>query len=172
MAYPLMPKATALWLVENTSLTFEQIAQFCGLHLLEVQALADGEIGSGLAPFDPIFNNQLSWEEIKRCEADPQAHLQLREVEDVLEKKRAGKKYTPLSRRKERPNAIAWMLKNYPDVSDAALVRLLGTTKTTIEAIRNKTHRDSAHIKPQNPVTLGFCSQKDFEDAIHGSKSL
>lgn len=170
MAYPLMPKATALWLVENTSLTFGQIAEFCGLHPLEIQALADGEIGAGLAPFDPLLNNQLSLEEIERCQQDPKAQLQLVEIEDVLEKKRKGGKYTPVSRRKDRPNGIAWMLKNHPEVSDAMLIRLLGTTKNTIDAIRSKTHHDSTHIKPQHPVTLGLCSQKDFEAMIGASK--
>jgi uncharacterized protein len=166
MAHPLMPKATALWLVENTSLTFGQIAEFCGLHPLEIQALADGEIGAGLAPFDPILNNQLTLEEIARCQRDVNAHLQLVEIEDVLEKKRKGGKYTPVSLRKDRPHGIAWMLKNHPEVSDAVLIRLLGTTKNTIEAIRSKTHHDSAHIKPQHPVTLGLCSEKDFDEIV------
>ena len=167
MPYPLMPKATALWLVENTSLTFQQIADFCGLHLLEVQALADGEIGGGLAPWDPILNRQLSLEEIKRCQEDPQAQLDLLKIEDILEKKtKGGGKYTPLSRRKDRPNGIAWMLKNHPEVSDSALIRLLGTTKTTIDSIRLKTHPESTRIKPQHPVTLGLCSKKSFDEVV------
>lgn len=172
MAYPLMPKATALWLVENTPLTFEQIAAFCGLHVLEVQALADEEIGAGLAPFDPVLNQQLSLEEIERCRQDPQARLQLLEVQDLLDKKRKGAKYTPVSRRKERPDGIAWMLKNHPEISDAVLIRLLGTTRTTIEAIRSKTHLNSPHIKPRHPVTLGLCSRKDFEEVMAQKKPV
>ncbi|MGN6671221.1 MAG: cell cycle transcriptional regulator TrcR [Candidatus Nucleicultricaceae bacterium] len=165
MVAPLMPKATTLWLIDNTSLTFEQIAQFCGMHVIEVQAIADGEVGSGLVPFDPILNNQLSLEEIRRCEADATAHLKMLPQADIfLEKKRKGMRYTPLSRRADRPNAIAWIIKNYPDMKDADICRLLGTTKNTVESIRNKTHKQSSTIKPTHPVSLGLCSQADLDE--------
>lgn len=165
MATPLMPKATTLWLIDNTSLTFEQIAQFCGIHIIEVQAIADGEVGSGLVPFDPILNNQLSLEEIRRCEADATAHLKMLPQADIfLEKKRKGMRYTPLSRRADRPNAIAWIIKHYPDMKDADICRLLGTTKNTVESIRNKTHKQSTTIKPTHPVSLGLCSQVDLDE--------
>ena len=168
MAIPLMPKATALWLVENTSLTFEQIAEFCGLHILEVQAIADGEVGQNLIPFDPIVNNQLSLEEIQRCEKDSAARLALQTPpEFIFEKKSKGARYTPLSRRGNRPSAIAWILKNYPTVKDADICKLLGTTKNTIESIRNRTHKDSQSLKPSNPVTLGLCSQEELDAIIN-----
>ncbi len=170
MTYPLMPKATALWLLDNTGLTFEQIAVFCGLHILEVQALADGEIGMGLAPFDPILNKQLTMEEIERCHQDPASRLSLSPFQDLSPKKRTGGKYTPVSRRKERPDGIAWVLKNHPEISDAVLIRLLGTTKATIDTVRTKSHWNSANIKPRHPVTLGFCSQKDLDEAIEQAK--
>jgi hypothetical protein len=166
MVVPLMPKATALWLVENTTLTFEQIAAFCELHLLEVQAIADGEIGVGLVPFDPLINNQLTAEEIKRCETDSSKHLTLKEHDSVLDKNFRKGRYTPVSLRKDRPDGIAWVLKHYPQMSDASLCRLLGTTKATIEAIRNKTHKKALNIKPRHPVTLGLCTQRDLDQAV------
>ncbi|MBN9343659.1 MAG: cytoplasmic protein [Caedibacter sp. 38-128] len=166
MVVPLMPKATALWLVENTTLTFEQIATFCELHLLEVQAIADGEIGVGLVPFDPLANNQLTPQEIKRCEEDSSKHLILKEHESVLDKNFKKGRYTPVSLRKDRPDGIAWILKHYPQMNDALLCRLLGTTKATIEAIRNKTHKKALNIKPRHPVTLGLCTQKDLDQAV------
>ncbi len=166
MVVPLMPKATALWLIENTTLTFEQIATFCELHLLEVQAIADGEIGVGLVPFDPISNNQLTAQEIKQCEEDSSKNLILKEHEFILDKNFKKGRYTPVSLRKDRPDGIAWILKNYPQMSDLALSRLLGTTKATIESIRNKTHKKALSIKPRHPVTLGLCTQKDLDQAV------
>ena len=166
MAYPLMRKATALWLVENTTLTFDQIAVFCGLHPLEIQSLADGEIGIGLAPFDPILNNQLTAEEIERASKDSGAVLQLSPFQDLSQKKKSGGKYTPVARRKERPDGIAWVLKNHSEISDTVLIRLLGTTKATIDSIRTKSHWNSTNIKPRHPVTLGLCSQTDLDEAI------
>lgn len=166
MAVPLMPKATALWLIENTTLTFEQIAAFCELHLLEVQAIADGEIGIGLVPFDPLANNQLTPQEIKRCEEDSTKHLALKEHELILDRNFKKGRYTPVSLRKDRPDGIAWVLKNYPQMNDLTLCRLLGTTKATIESIRNKTHKKALSIKPRHPVTLGLCTQKDLDQAI------
>lgn len=166
MVVPLMPKATALWLVENTTLTFEQIAAFCELHVLEVQALADGEIGIGLVPFDPIANNQLTIQEIKRCESDFSKHLVIKEHEFISDKNLKKGRYTPVSLRKDRPDGIAWILKHYPQMNDTLLCRLLGTTKATIEAIRNKTHKKALNIKSRHPVTLGLCTQKDLDQAV------
>lgn len=166
MAAPLMPKATALWLIENTSLTFEQIADFCYLHILEVQAIADGEVGVGIAPFDPLLNNQLLSEDIARCEKDTNGRLQLIQPTVFLNLKKGKAKYTPLSRRADRPSAIAWLLKHYPDLKEGEICRLLGTTKNTILAIKNRSHRNSAQIKPSHPVKLGLCSQEDLERAV------
>lgn len=163
----LMPKATAVWLIENTGLTFEQIAIFCGIHILEIQAMADHESNSSLMGFNPVASSQLTTEEIKRCEADPTARLMISEavtVDSVLGKKRT--KYTPLSKRQDRPDAIAWIIKFHPEISDTAITRLLGTTKTTVQAVRTKTHRNSTTIKPRNPVQLGFCTAEELNAAI------
>ncbi len=169
MTAPLMPKATALWLVENTTLTFEQIAAFTELHALEIQAIADGEIGANLSPFDPILNEQLTMEEIKRCEGDPNARLQLLISEKVLVKKRGGGKYTPVSKRPDRPDAIAWVLKYHPNMSDGQICKLLGTTRPTIESVRTKSHWNSANIKPRSPVGMGLCTEAELQDAIEAS---
>jgi len=166
MTAPLMPKATALWLIENTTLTFHQVAEFCGLHALEVQAIADGETGFVLAPCDPLISNQLTRQEIARCEKDSAASLQLSARESFPEKKTRKKHYTPMALRKDRPDGIAWVLKNHPEINDTALCRLLGTTRPTIESIRNRTHKSSATIKPHHPVTLGLCTQKELDAAI------
>ncbi len=161
---PLMPKATAIWLVENTSLTFDQIAQFCKLHPLEVKGIADGEVGAGIRGHDPITSGQLSREEIARGEKDSEYHLKLAHSKVVLpEVKRRGPRYTPLSRRQDRPNAILWLVRNHPELKDAQIMRLAGTTKTTIAAIRNRTHWNSAQLAPMDPVTLGLCSQIDLD---------
>lgn len=167
MAIPLMPKATAVWLVENTSLTFEQVADFCGLHILEVQAIADGESATGMIGFNPITSGQLTLEEIKRCEANSHEHLILTPpitAESILGKK--SSRYTPVSKRQDRPDAIAWLLKYYPSMSEGQICRLLGTTKNMINAVRSKTHWNSTHIKPRNPVQLGLCTQKELDKAI------
>ncbi|WP_404378611.1 DUF1013 domain-containing protein [Caenispirillum salinarum] len=167
MALPLMPKATAVWLVENTALTFDQIAEFCGMHELEVQAIADGEVATGIVGADPIANGQLSREEIERCEKNPDARLKLR-VSDIPtpQQRSKGARYTPVSKRHDRPDAIAWLLKHHPELSDAQLSKLIGTTKPTINAVRDRTHWNSAAIKPRNPVTLGLCSEPDLEKAL------
>lgn len=168
MAIPLMPKATAVWLVENTSLTFGQVAEFCGLHILEVQAIADGEAAIGMIGFNPITSGQLTLEEINRCEANPQQALILTipiTAESILGKKTS--RYTPVSKRQDRPDAIAWLLKYYPALSEAQICRLLGTTKNMINAVRHKTHWNSTNIKPRNPVQLGLCTQKEFDKAIN-----
>lgn len=164
---PLMPKATAVWLVEKTALTFSQIAEFCGLHALEVQAIADGEVAVGIVGLDPVFNGQLSKEEIERCEADPRARLKMTKNDLPLPVMRTkGARYTPVSKRGEKPDAIAWLVKNHPDLLDAQIARLLGTTKETIDKVRTRTHWNSTNIKPQNPVLLGLCKAADLEAAV------
>lgn len=166
MSHPLMPKATALWLIDNTALSFQQIADVCGLHLLEIQALADGEVTQGLMAFDPVTNHQLSLEDIHACEKDPSRPLQLIEMTDEEIKLFKGGKYLPLSRRKDRPDGIAWLLKFHPELSDSQIIRLIGTTKSTIEAIRKKSHWNSTNIKARNPVVLELCNQQDLDRAI------
>ncbi|MBL8807924.1 MAG: DUF1013 domain-containing protein [Rhodospirillales bacterium] len=168
MTLPLMPKATAVWLVENTALSFEQIAAFCGMHPLEVQGIADGEVAIGIVGLDPIANNQLTREEISRCEADRNAELQLLKV-DLPEpvQRPKGAKYTPVSKRQDRPAAIAWLLRHHPELADAQVGKLVGTTKPTIQKIRDRSHFDMANIKPTNPVVLGLCSQEALDEAIN-----
>ena len=160
----LMPKATAVWLVDNTSLSFEQIADFCTLHPLEVKAIADGEAAQGIKGMDPIMNGQLTREEISRGESDPRHVLKISAPKvRVPESKRKGPRYTPVSKRQDRPNAILWLVKNHPELKVAAISRLVGTTKSTIEQIRNRTHWNSASLQPLDPVTLGLCSQIDLD---------
>lgn len=163
-----MPKATAVWLIANTSLTFDQIADFCKLHPLEVQGIADGDVASGIMGEDPIINGQLTREEIKRCEQDPEASLALLQMSEVLRsiKKKKESKYVPIARRGDKPDAILWLLKNHPDVTDAQIIKLLGTTKATVTALRNRKHWDIANIKPRDPVLLGICSQGDLDNLI------
>ncbi|RYH01312.1 MAG: DUF1013 domain-containing protein [Alphaproteobacteria bacterium] len=165
MATPLlMPKATAVWLVDNTALSFEQIAAFCGLHPLEVQGVADGDVAGGIMGANPIQNGQLTREEIEKAEADPSYRLKLSDPKvRVAAPKRKGPRYTPISRRNERPNAIKWLLRNHPEMKDAQLMRLVGTTKSTIDAVREGTHWNNANITPMDPVTLGLCSQIDLD---------
>ncbi len=165
---PLMPKATAVWLVENTALTFRQIGDFCGLHELEVKGIADEEVARGIKGIDPIKAGQLTAEEIARGEKDPAYRLKLaRPKVDVPQSRiRRGPKYTPLSRRQDRPDAIAWLLRNHPELSDAQIMKLVGTTKPTIEAIRNRTHWNIANIKPRDPVALSMCSQIELDEAV------
>jgi hypothetical protein len=167
MAQPLMPKATAVWLVENTSLTFEQIGEFCGLHALEVQAIADGEVATQMQGLDPVANGQLTLEEIERCQQDPAARLKLSEqaVPTPIIKHR-GPRYTPIAKRQDKPDAIAWLLKNHPELSDGQISKLVGTTKPTIQAVRDRTHWNSPNIKPRHPVALGLCSLAELEAAV------
>jgi len=164
-AAPLMPKATAVWLVENTSLTFDQIADFCKLHPLEVKGIADGEVAAGIRGQDPVTSGQLSREEIVKGEADAEHRLHLLGSKILLPevKKRRGPRYTPLSRRQDRPNAILWLVRNHPELKDAQIMRLVGTTKTTLKAIRDRTHWNSSALTPMDPVTLGLCSQIDLD---------
>lgn len=167
MPAPLMPKATAVWLVENTPLTFEQIAEFCGLHELEVQAIADGEVATGMQGLDPVMNGELTQDELARCIADPQARLKSPKPDVPRPKVRSkGARYTPVSKRQDRPDAIAWLLKNYPELSDGQVSKLIGTTKATILSVRERSHWNAPNIKPQNPVGLGLCSSADLEKAI------
>lgn len=160
----LMPKATAVWLVDNTALSFDQIATFCKLHPLEVKAIADGESAQGIKGLDPVSTGQLSREEIARGEADTNYKIKLSEPKvRVPEAKRKGPRYTPVSKRQDRPNAILWLVRNHPELKDAQISRLVGTTKSTIEQIRNRTHWNSANLTPMDPVTLGLCSQIDLD---------
>ena len=164
-AIPLMPKATAVWLVENTALSFEQIADFCKLHHLEVQAIADGESAQSIKGLDPVLTGQLTQENIKQAEADPTVRLHLADpkVRTPTAAKRKGPRYTPVSRRQDRPNAILWLLRNHPELKDAAVMRLVGTTKPTIESIRGRTHWNANNLQPTDPVALGLCSQIDLD---------
>ncbi|MDM7851988.1 DUF1013 domain-containing protein [Pseudochrobactrum kiredjianiae] len=160
----LMPKATAVWLVDNTALSFDQIATFCKMHPLEIKAIADGEAAQGIKGLDPINTGQLSREEIARAEKDINYRIKLSEPKvHVPEAKRKGARYTPLSKRQDRPNAILWMVRNHPELKDAQISRLVGTTKSTIEQIRDRTHWNSANLQPMDPVTLGLCSQIDLD---------
>jgi hypothetical protein len=170
-----MPKATAVWLVENTSLTFDQIAELCGLHNLEVKGIADGDVAQGIKGQDPISSGQLSREEIARAEANPSYRLRLAEpkYEMPVIKTKKGPRYTPVSRRHDRPNAVLWLLRSHPELKDSQIMRLVGTTKPTIAAIRERTHWNSANLTPQDPVTLGLCSQIDLDAEVKkGSKRL
>ena len=164
---PLMPKATAVWLVENTSLSFEQIADFCKLHPLEVKGIADGEVAAGIKGLDPVSNGQLTREEIEKAQGRSRLPAQDRRVEGQAAggeaHARRGPRYTPVSRRQDRPNAILWLLRNHPELKDAQIMRLVGTTKTTIQQIRDRTHWNSASLSPMDPVTLGLCSQIDLD---------
>lgn len=166
MALPLMPKATAVWLVEHTMLTFDQIADFCGMHALEVQAIADGEVAIGIVGLDPVANGQLTAEEIARCEKDDMASLKLLTSPEMALQKSKGARYTPVSKRQDKPDAVAWLLKHHPVLSDAQICKLIGTTKDTIGKVRDRSHWNTANIKPRNPVTLGLCSEADLEKAV------
>jgi hypothetical protein len=167
MPAPLMPKATAVWLVENTSLTFEQIADFCSLHPLEVQAIADGEVAVQMQGLDPVANGQTTAEEIERCQADPEARLQLSE-QAIPEQfvKHKGPRYTPISKRQDKPDAIMYLLRSHPELSDGQISKLIGTTKPTIAAVRDRTHWNSPNIKPRHPVSLGLCTMEELDRAI------
>jgi hypothetical protein len=166
MSLPLMPKATAVWLIDKTGLTFEQIADFCGMHPREVQAIADGEVAQGINGYDPVANKQVTAEDIARCEADPALRLKLLAAAEQQQKKQKGGRYTPVAKRNDRPDAIAFLLRNFPHLTDAQIVKLLGTTKDTIQKIRDRSHWNSSNIKPRDPVILGLCKQSDLNDAV------
>lgn len=169
MDSPLMPKATAVWLVENTALSFDQIADFCKLHPLEVKAIADGDAAQGIKGLDPLQTGQLTREEVQKAEADPNYRLQLANPKVRLPEaqRKKGPRYTPVSRRQDRPNAILWLVRNHPELKDAAIMRLVGTTKSTIQAIRERTHWNASNLSPLDPVTLGLCSQIDLDLEVH-----
>ncbi len=163
---PLMPKATAVWLVDNTTLTFRQIADFCGMHELEIAGVADGEVAIGIKGFDPIVNNQLTADDIKRCEGDPLARLKLVRREKAPPPKRKAPRYTPVSKRQDRPAAIAWLVRYHPEMENSQIAKLVGSTKPTIESIRNRTHWNIANIQPVDPVALGLCRQVELDAAV------
>src|SRR5256885_1870107 len=162
---PLMPKATAVWLVESTALSFDQIADFCKLHPLEVKAIADGDAAQGIKGLDPILTGQLTREEIEKAEKDHDLHLHISDPKVRLpeQKKKKGPRYTPVSRRQDRPNAILWLVRNHPELKDAQIMRLVGTTKSTIQGIRDRTHWNAQALQPLDPGTLGLCSQIDLD---------
>ncbi len=166
MTLPLMPKATAVWLIEKTGLTFTQIADFCGMHPLEVQAIADGEVAAGIVGYDPVANSQVTALEIKRCEGDSDAKLKLLPTANPIPKRSKGARYTPVAKRNDRPDAIAYLLRSYPQLSEPQIIKLLGTTKDTIHKVRDRAHWNSANIKPRDPVILGLCSQTDLVAAV------
>ncbi|NKB21593.1 MAG: DUF1013 domain-containing protein [Alphaproteobacteria bacterium] len=167
MSQVLMPKATAVWLIDNTALSFDQVADFCGLHPLEVQSIADGEAAIGMVGYDPITNGQLTKEEIDRCAADAEARLELAEVNVPRPVTRTkGPRYTPVARRQDRPDAIAWLVKNFPQLSDGQISKLVGTTKPTINGVRERTHWNINNIKPRDPVALGLVARDDLTAAI------
>lgn len=172
MPTPLMPKATAVWLIENTKLSFKQISEFCNLHILEVQGIADEEVAVGIKGKNPINAGEISLENISECEKDESKKLQLqsRKTFEVSSKKRKSPRYTPLSRRQDRPNAIAWLLKFHPELSDGQISKLVGTTKSTIDQIRNRTHWNIQNVTQKDPIMLGLCAQIDLESAIEKAR--
>ena len=167
MNKPLMPKATAVWLIENTTLTFDQVADFCGLHPLEVKGIADGEVAAGIVGMDPIAIGQVTRDDIERCQKDPQGRLKMAKTAIELPKRKGrGGRYTPVSKRQDKPDAIAWIVKFHPEVTDAAISKLLGTTKSTIQQIRDRSHWNYQNIRPRDPVGLGLCTQIDLDEAV------
>ena len=183
---PLMPKATAVWLVDNTGLSFDQVADFCKMHPLEIRAIADGDAAQGIKGMDPISTGQLTRDEIEKAEKDFDYRLKLQDSKVALPPaaKKKGPRYTPVSRRHERPSAILWLVRNHPELKDSAIMRLVGTTKTTIASVRERTHWNASQLTPMDPVTLGLCSQieLDFEvqraakekptNAVYGGATL
>ena len=166
MTEPLMPMATGVWLVDNTSLSFSQIAKFCGLHELEVQGIADEQVALNIVGLDPVANGQLTWDEINRCQADTKASLEII-IDAVPAKTRSGgSKYTPVSKRQDKPDAIAWLIRFHPELKDAQISKIVGTTKSTITAIRERSHWNMSNIKPVDPVLLGLCKQTELDNAV------
>jgi len=167
MAHPLMPKATTVWLIENTSLSFEQIAAFCGMHPLEVQGIADDEVAAGIQGLDPVIRNQVTREEIERCQNDPSARLKMA-THDLPQpaKRTKGPRYTPVAKRQDKPDGIAWLVRHHPELKDSQIAKLIGTTKNTIQAVRERSHWNSPNIRPRDPVLLGLCSQTDLNQAV------
>lgn len=171
MNQPLMPKATAVWLIDNTTLTFRQIADFCGLHELEVKGIADGDVAMGIKAYNPILSNQLTREEIQLSSEDPSRPLQMNQRNvDIEVKKMVGTKYTPIAKREDRPNAIAWLVKNYPQLADSQICKLVGTTKNTVIGIRTRKHWNMSNISPKDPVAANLCTQTDLMKAVEKAK--
>jgi uncharacterized protein len=168
-ALPLMPKATAVWLIEKTALTFTQIAEFCGMHPLEVQAIADGEVAQGIVGYDPVANHQIRQDDITRCEADADLRLKILTTPNPINRRSKGARYTPVAKRNDRPDAIAFILRNFPQLSEQQIVKLVGTTKDTIAKVRDRQHWNSANIKPRDPVILGLCSQTDLNAMVQSA---
>ncbi|WP_298919056.1 cell cycle transcriptional regulator TrcR [uncultured Algimonas sp.] len=168
MTQILMPKATAVWLIDNTAMSFKQISEFCGLHILEVEGIADGDVGLGIRGADPIANGQVSREEIEKAEKDSTYAMKPNtfDADELPKPKKRGPRYTPLSRRQDRPDAIAWLVRNHPELTDAQISKLIGTTKPTIKSIRERTHWKINTIQPQDPVSLGLTSQVDLDAAV------
>ena len=168
---PFMPKATAAWLVENTTLTFKQIANFCKLHELEIKGIADGDVAKGIKAYNPILAGQLSREEIDVCSKDPEKNLNLnKRSEDVQVKERKKPKYTPLSKRQDRPDAILWLCKNYSELTDGQISKLVGSTKGTVSLIRKRSYWNFSSLKPRDPVILSLCTQEIFENSLAKAK--
>jgi len=165
VAQPLMPHATASWLIDNTALGFDQIAEFCGLHILEVQAIADDTAGTKYTGRDPVRAHEISNEEIQKGEADPDYKLKMLKGPDPVRRTK-GPRYTPVSKRQDKPDGIAWILRHHPEISDGAIGKLIGTTRTTIAAIRDRTHWNISNIQPKDPVTLGLCSQRELDALV------
>jgi hypothetical protein len=163
---PLMPKATAVWLIDNTALSFDQIAAFCGLHPLEVKGIADGDVAPGVRGIDPVAQHQLTREELEKAQNDPSYRMKLSRPKTLVKTPKKKARYVPTSRRQERPNAIAWIVKNHPEVPDSVISKLLGTTKNTIQSIRDKSHWNASNLEPMDPVTLGFCTQMALDAAV------
>lgn len=171
--YPLMPKATAVWLVDNTKLTFKQIADFCGIHELEVKGIADGEVANNITAIDPVIAQQLDKEEIDRCSQDQSAKLKLKisaAYANATKKKPKVTSYTPIARRQDKPDAISWLLKNVPGIKDSQIIKLIGTTRATIESIRERTHWNISNIRQRDPVLLGICTQTELDRLIEKVK--
>ena len=164
---PLMPKATAVWLVENTKISFKQIANFCNLHELEVKGIADGDVAKGIKAYNPILAGQLTREEIEACSKDSNRILTInKKTLDIKYEKKRGKKYVPLSKRQDRPEAVLWLIKNYPNLSDGQIGKLVGSTKNTVSLIRNKNYWNSSNLSPKDPVVSNLCSQIDIKNAV------
>jgi len=171
MAQPLMPKATAVWLVDNTSLTFEQIAAFCDLHTLEVQGIADGEVAIGIQGMDPVINGQLTHAEIDRCQADSNARLEAAKQDLPQPAKRTkGPRYTPVAKRQDKPDGIAWLARHHPELKDSQIAKLIGTTKNTIQSVKDRSHWNSPNIRPRDPVLLGLCGQGELNAAVERAR--
>ena len=175
MEHPLLPKATAVWLIQNSSLTFSQISKFCNLHLLEIQGIADGEVAKGIKGINPVICGLITLEELKRCENDPDAQINMSSdaMKIIQEQKTDYKKskYVPIARRQDKPNAILWLIKNTPEMTDGQISKLIGTTKNTINLIRDKSHWNYPNLRPKDPVLLGLCSQADINHILSSRKT-